>query len=429
MPLHPKFFVFEPKTAHAPLSPSSADRWFKCAGSYLQEKRVYDATTGSTPEPTSKAALQGTLAHEVLEAVLLEDRFGILPKEGFSEKIEQQLSAFNCECSYADLVPYAHEFIGAVAPLIEDKVKQTYIERIEASVPIIIEPEELCFGTADYLLANPEHIVVVDYKFGKGHAVSPDTLQLKLYALGVWLHHDNKDKVQITVGIHQPRIHPGIQTYTYTPKDMYKFHQQVLARIITITDPSSIIDLTIGNHCTFCIAKSSNLPADLQCSAYREKDNQALKEDFSEILTLMQSSTKELEEKDRHEMSMKLMALYPRIQRLYDRITNEYTQRLHSGETIDGLKLETVEGRRSWAKVSTEELVNDLKRLYATELLGKDLTKQPPPKMITLTQIEKFIGHKVNAKFTTRSSKQHLKIDTELRDDFEEQLLNLGDEK
>jgi hypothetical protein len=72
------------------------------------------------------------------------------------------------------------------------------------------------WGTADFVSYDGETLNVVDLKYGKGVAVSPEeNPQLKLYALGVIDHFDLRQHkgLYVTLTIVQPRI-DGVKSWT-----------------------------------------------------------------------------------------------------------------------------------------------------------------------------------------------------------------------
>lgn len=146
--------VIHSDRAHSPLGASAAERWIQCPGSVRLTKDL--------PDQTSEYAQEGTLAHEIAEAILTG-------KQPIEETTLTELAL------YIDYIQESDHDIE----YIEDRV--AYTDWVEDG-----------FGTADAILLSEEHqtVEIVDLKWGKGIKVNAEgNPQLRLYALGALQKH------------------------------------------------------------------------------------------------------------------------------------------------------------------------------------------------------------------------------------------------
>ncbi len=157
---------------HALLSASGSHKWLHCPPSARLEETF--------PESTSEYAEEGRLAHAIAELKVRKHFYPMGPQT-FAKELKklQKDPRYNPEMDgYTnDYLEYiqklAHSF-ASVKPyiVIEKQVDYSHIA-----------PEG--FGTADCILIGGTTLHVVDFKYGKGVAVSAvDNSQMMLYALG-----------------------------------------------------------------------------------------------------------------------------------------------------------------------------------------------------------------------------------------------------
>lgn len=175
---------------HAILSTSSAHRWLSCPPSAMLEKDM--------PDQTSVYVEEGTVAHEVAEY-----------------KVRSYLGEKNLT------VPSTGIF--DVAEI--DKHTDTYLQYVTDTVETIRKscPDALVmveqrldfsnyvkdgFGTGDLVIVSDDVIQVIDFKYGKGVAVSAENNpQMKLYALGALNLYDYLYDIRtVKMTIVQPRL-------------------------------------------------------------------------------------------------------------------------------------------------------------------------------------------------------------------------------
>ena len=152
---------------HAVLSASSAHRWLACPPSAMLEKEL--------PDETTVYAEEGSVAHEVAEYKVrwyLGERDIPMPSTGNfnAEEIDRYTD------SYAYYVTDKIETIRKSCPDAVVLVEQ----RLDFSNYV-----EDGFGTGDLVIVADDVIQVIDFKYGKGVAVSAEhNPQMMLYALG-----------------------------------------------------------------------------------------------------------------------------------------------------------------------------------------------------------------------------------------------------
>lgn len=204
-------------SAHAKLSPSAAERWMTCPGSIVLSEGM--------PEKSSEFAEEGTCAHALGEACLLDE----LPTAAF----------VGLPFEYDDhgtkkSVVMTQEMADAVQVYVDDvnatmDANEGAVLHIEQRVHV----NEQVHGTADTTIWAPVHaeLFVKDYKHGAGVAVEVDgNLQLKIYALAALLEFKYPART-VTATIVQPRCPHSdgpVRSVTYDVVDLLDFHADLL---------------------------------------------------------------------------------------------------------------------------------------------------------------------------------------------------------
>ncbi len=212
--------------AHALLSASGAHRWLACPPSAAAALRYGDES--------SVYAAEGTLAHEVAEAIVsgsakAED---LLTREGVT------LEMINHAIEYRDYIAEQRETVGDLL-LLETRVDFS---------PWVPEG----FGTCDALLIRGKVLTVIDYKYGIGVPVSAvDNPQMRLYALGALNDYGIAlDVDTVEMHIYQPRIH-NISTDTVSVKKLLHWAEKVVKPIAKKAWEGKG-SYKAGDHCKFC---------------------------------------------------------------------------------------------------------------------------------------------------------------------------------
>ena len=203
---------------HAKLSPSAAERWMNCPGSVV--------LCADFPEKTSEYAAEGTLAHAVAEAILLDKPAPAHPLE-----------------------------MNAFVKVYTDHIHELAIEGCSTHIETEVSVTDDVWGTADAIVWDPvtATLYVRDLKYGAGVPVGvTDNLQLKIYALAALLTMGYKAKI-VNVGIVQPRINHEdgcIRSKDYDVVDLLDFHADLMGAVENVRFAS--IAMASGRTPTWC---------------------------------------------------------------------------------------------------------------------------------------------------------------------------------
>lgn len=215
--------------AHALLSASSAHRWLACPSSAVASEAYPDQDTEFTRE--------GTLAHEVAEAVVrISQEPGVKYRDEWPEGVTTEM--IECAKEYAAYIMEHTKSPDAVV-LLE--------QRVDFSPWV---PDG--FGTCDCIIIQGDTLTIIDYKYGQGVAVSAeDNPQMKLYALGALNDYGFAyDVDKIDMHIFQPRIN-NISVDTLTVYELLDWAGQTV-RPIALKAAKGKGGYKAGEHCRFC---------------------------------------------------------------------------------------------------------------------------------------------------------------------------------
>lgn len=216
---------------HSKLSASGAERWFACPGSV--------AISEGLPDKDSVWSLEGTRAHEVLEAILenwIRTGAGpILSKES-PEMIRHAIQAAGFILRLRARTPGADV-------LVESRVHLKFIH-----------PD--MFGTFDGAVVDHFGTLhVFDYKYGAGVSVSPkENLQMIFYGIGLASRYDWNFK-RVRLWIIQPRIkgYDGPVYWELSVPELWKYVGKFTRAVKRVEqEPTSFVE---GGHCHWCKAK------------------------------------------------------------------------------------------------------------------------------------------------------------------------------
>ncbi len=156
---------------HALLSPSASERWIHCPASVRMAAQV-------PPQPDSPYAAEGTHAHSWGEALARQELLGRgVPRE---EWLALERHALDNGWDPDEMQRHAEGYVS----LLEERLaryphSQLLLEqRVQTGI-------EGCWGTSDAIIVSPQHVEIVDLKYGKGVRVdAPGNTQLMLYGVG-----------------------------------------------------------------------------------------------------------------------------------------------------------------------------------------------------------------------------------------------------
>lgn len=234
--------------AHAVLGPSGAHRWMNCPGSIRVSAQVTQ-----DPGSTSPAALEGTIAHALME---IEGRhaFGQTSREEYLLEYEAWRTTTGLDL----------DTVGEMAAHIEGMVNFLKGRLTLLNNPSILFEKRMSagidgvWGTSDVVIYDATTVEIWDLKYGMGYLVGPEeNEQLMLYALGALDTYGDilDDTTEVVLGIYQPRIAGGVQAWVISPESLREWRESVArpAAALALTDDAPIIPSE--KACTWCPAR------------------------------------------------------------------------------------------------------------------------------------------------------------------------------
>lgn len=162
--------------AHAVLGPSSAERWLSCTASVGAIDEVFPdgVDTGS------EYAQEGTWAHRAAELKAME-ALGLVTNKRTQQGRWRKWRNEVPEDLHDEMLGHAQRYADELSEIRDSMAGDPLVlleRKVDTGVPGV-------WGTADCTLASQQELVVVDFKYGRGVAVSPENNpQLMLYGLG-----------------------------------------------------------------------------------------------------------------------------------------------------------------------------------------------------------------------------------------------------
>ena len=335
--------------AHALLSASSAARWLACPPSAVAAEAYTNEGTDYTRE--------GTIAHEVAEAVA-NGRIRpeqVETKELDSIETEVTKEMLDCAEGYRDYIQEQIRDINAVV-LLE--------QRVDFSPWV---PDG--FGTADCIIIQGTTMDVIDYKFGKGVAVSAkDNPQMKLYGLGALNDFGFAYDVEtIRLHIYQPRMN-NISVDEINVADLIAWAD----KIVKPTAEKAVKgkgDYTPGEHCRFCPHAGRCRKLTQVCT---EHFNTHGRKASVEVLAPWEVA--------------EVLRLESLVSLWLKRVKEQALSTMMNGGEIPGFKVVAGRGTRAWA--DELEVAAELKKHGYTQ---EEITKT---EILSVAAMEKAIGKK-----------------------------------
>ncbi len=346
--------------AHAKLAPSAAERWSRCPGSIRM--------SAGLSQYESEWAAEGTAAHQIAERALTakEDAatyIGVELKVGaFTFVVDEEM---------ADAVQVYLDFARSLPADAEIE----YEQRLDMTM---LHPE--MFGTGDLVAYVPseKHLIVADYKHGRGVAVEPqENPQALSYAVGAAMRMHNRGVAKVTIVIVQPRCpHPSgsVREWTTDPAFLIDWSAELAERAKATEAPDA--PLAAGDWCKFC-------PAAGICPALRDRAFEAAKVDFANDGTVL---VRDLAKYDAAELALALenAAL---IETWVKRVREFAHHEAEAGRVVPGWKLVAKRAMRRW--ISESDARDMLSVAY-----GLDGEAVETRKFMSPAQIEAAVGKK-----------------------------------
>lgn len=340
--------------AHALLSASSAHRWLACPASAVAAEAY--------PEQDTEFTREGTLAHEVAEAVAAGKN---LPESDTQDGVHDGITAEMLECArgYAD---YIQELTGS------DDAIVLLEQRVDFSPWV---PEG--FGTCDCILIQGDTLTIIDYKYGQGVAVSAqDNPQMKLYALGALNDYGIAlDVEKVEMHIYQPRIN-NISVDSLAAADLLAWAEKTV-RPIAQKAIKGKGGYTAGSHCKFCPHAGRCRQLTKTCTEYVETHSLRV------AVPVLAP----------HEVA-EVLQMEPLIALWLKRVKSQAMTTLLDGGEIPGWKV--VEG-----KMGNRKWVDELQVLETLTEAGYAREDVTETKLLSPAAIDKAIGKKKAAELLT----------------------------
>lgn len=335
--------------AHALLSASSAHRWLACPPSAVAAEAYPDQDTDYTRE--------GTIAHEVAEVVASARLKG------------KNLTIANLdelpEGADRDMVEYAKGYADYIQEQITSEDAIVLLEKKVDFSPWVPGG----FGTADCIIIQGNTMDVIDYKYGKGVAVSAvDNPQEKLYGLGAWFDYGFAcDIEKIRLHIYQPRIN-NVSRDELLLDELIEWADKTVKPTAEKAAKGKG-NYTPGEHCQFCPHAGRCRALTKVCTEYVNTHGMRAPVpvlapwEIAEILRLES-----------------LVTLWLK------RVRDQALTTMMSGGEILGFKVVAGRGSRAWA--------DDLEVAAALEKAGHSREEITETSVLSVAKMEKALGKK-----------------------------------
>lgn len=332
---------------HALLSPSSAHRWLHCPPSARECEHI--------EEVPSSYAVEGTLAHECCERLLLDYNSGVSWMKFKDVGSEMYFHALSYYKSVMSLKSELESIYGEPA-ILDVEVRLNFGEWIPES-----------FGTSDAVIVCSSELWVIDFKYGKGVQVSAvNNPQLRIYAAGALRKYDIEGKIRkVGMMIIQPRL----ESQTIDIIDS----RDLLAWCDSIKRTANLAYSGAGEHCAgewcrFCKVKND-------CRTRAELNLELARRDFAPARSLSD---------DEIGMILSKVEQSGLMEWLSDLKTEAINRQL-AGRKIQGWKLVKSRGVRQFANSQMT-----FERLAMSGKISMDDMYEKKPK--SPAQIEKLLG-------------------------------------
>ena len=334
--------------AHALLSASSAERWLACPPSAVAAEAYVNEGTDFTRE--------GTLAHEVAEIVarrripqLYPDIDAMEYPDGYDKEM------IDCAEGYADYI---------LEQIHDDNALIMLEQRVDFSPWV---PGG--FGTADCIIIQGDTMDVIDYKYGKGVAVSAiDNPQEMCYGLGALNDYGFAyDIDKIRLHIYQPRIN-NVSVHELTADALLAWGDETVKPTAELAVKGKG-EYAAGSHCKFCPHAGRCRELTKICSEYVHTHGLKAK-----VPVLAPFEVAEI------------LAMEPLISLWLKRVKDQALASMLHGEQVPGYKVVAGRGSRNWA--------DDIEVAAALFAAGYNQEEYTKTEILSVSQMEKALGKK-----------------------------------
>lgn len=392
---------------HAKYSPSKLPRIIRCPGSVRLTRELKDKGTIPKESSSSPAAEEGTMLHKVMEKCLRRKELAVPSDlvEIHALDSDQEEACNDClnfifalKLSLGDRVPFKEEIEISVslAPWLDLDPGPDLTGLVER----VVCCKELAnvYGTLDYALYGPGFLYLIDWKFGKGIEVFPESSQLKAYALAALISLEHiigsqclspgsdvmgaLDKLKITLVIGAPRIHgEPFKTYETTLCELFTWLAMDLVPALSgIEGPNCKFEPS-ETACRWCEAKYHPTA----CRARADEAN-SLAELAFKVHTALPTPN--------HDELSSLLLRAPVLTGYLKDLKSFASRQIKAGKEFPGFKLVHGRSTRVFKKVESNKMPTNFLN-WAEDNLQMDPTDFMISKPMSMPQVEKVIGKKV----------------------------------
>lgn len=199
------------------------------------------------------------------------------------------------------------------------------------------------YGTADYVLTYGSSLIVLDWKFGIGIEVFPNSAQCKAYTLGAL----TQKVAEITIIIGQPRIqNEHFKELKIKPKDLYDWLGYELAPALRNINSDSPMFRPSVETCRWCDTRLKPHA----CKARLNKVQSLTAKAFA-----MYAKLPDIEEAK----ALEILKDLPMVEKLAKDIKLYVTNKLKRGDEVLGYKLVRGRSIRVFKKLDENKLPTD----------------------------------------------------------------------
>lgn len=330
---------------HALLSASGSSKWLHCPPSAMLEKTFPDKETEYTKEGTEAHAK----AEEKLNNFLLNGPV----------KVKVECPDKEMDEATTDYRDYVLEVLNAERAV--DPDAQLMVEEEVDYSPWAPGG----FGTSDAIVISTSELHIIDFKYGKGVAVSAyKNSQLMLYAAGAMRFLELlSDFQKITIHIFQPRL-GNIDTYSFTKGELKEWLETEVkpkAKDAFLGEG----EFNPGEWCNFCKARHT-------CKKRAYEMEELAAEHMGHVL-----STNEIAH------------ILPKLKDIA-----KWAKDLQDYALVQALNSTEYAGYKVVEGASRRKIVDDLEAMKKLQTAGYKYTDITETKLKTLTDLQKLTGKK-----------------------------------
>lgn len=223
---------------HTLNGPSSLSRREKCPASMAIE-------AGLSRDRFDRYSDSGDRCHKAMECYLLGAQLPDLSDEEYG-LVQTAIKHLTQILAGDEIIPGSMKTQSGADLMIEVR-----FDRLPYSMPGTSE----C-GTCDLSIVYPDHIVLVDWKFGGSFVDHPKwNRQMQAYALGLWGYFPGRE---IHVAIVQPRagFDHQMEPWIYAPEQRDQFEKELKQIVVDGHNAKDIF--CVGQACQFCLGSTMN---------------------------------------------------------------------------------------------------------------------------------------------------------------------------